>query len=90
MLRQITSGVLLSLCVLVTICSCHGGKRNTKQERTIVEINSDTISIGKEFTIYKMPYAYDHSIIYNTKNKKWHLYGIEAGNKSFIHLSKKT
>jgi len=48
---------------------------------------SDSITLGEMITIYQMPYAYDHSIIYNDVDQQWHLYGIEADNRSFVHLS---
>lgn len=47
----------------------------------------DSMHVGEQITLYKLPYAYDHSIIYMPEQKKWHLYGIEAGNKTFIHLT---
>ncbi len=45
------------------------------------------MEVGPMFTMYKLGYAYDHSIIYSDEDEKWHLYGIEGGNKSFIHLT---
>ncbi|MCG8306240.1 MAG: hypothetical protein MI975_02535, partial [Cytophagales bacterium] len=66
------------------VVSCTGG--STKPPETSAT-TIDTMEIGEQITIYKMPYAYDHSIIHNPKQEKWHLYGIEAGNKTFIHLT---
>ena len=77
---------------LVTFLMCFGCKqsedRNTdkKSQRDHVEIN-DSITIGDLFTIYKLPYAYDHTIIYNPDDEQWHLYGIIADNREFIHLT---
>jgi len=64
--------------------SCVGKVQN---QSVVVTSENDSITIGEEITIYKMPYAYDHAIIYHAEQRKWHLYGIEAGNKSFIHLT---
>ncbi len=72
------------LVITWVIVSCTGDA--PKSENSSKEIK-DTIVVGEQITIYKMPYAYDHSIIYNPKQKKWHLFGIEAGNKTFIHLT---
>jgi beta-xylosidase len=46
-----------------------------------------SIKIGEIITLYKIPYLNDHSIIYNITEKKWHLYGIESPQTSFIHLT---
>ena len=53
----------------------------------VEKTSKDLIEIGPEITLYKLPFAYDHSIIYNKKDRKWHLYGIEGKQKSFIHLT---
>ena len=45
------------------------------------------IEVGKEIILYKLKFAYDHSIIYNKNDKKWHLFGIWKDCKSFIHLT---
>ncbi|WP_076547712.1 family 43 glycosylhydrolase [Maribacter ulvicola] len=67
-------------------------KHEKKENLLIKDANKaltvlDSISIGKEFTLYKLPYAYDHTIIFNSRSNKWHLYGIIADNKEFIHLT---
>lgn len=77
-------------CLLVLLLSHMACINTNKKQQTQVKsehASKDSISIGEQFTIYKMPYAYDHAIIFNEDDKKWHLYGIEAGNKSFIHLT---
>ncbi len=76
--------VLCFLLLAATmLASCINEKKGSGEEAVV----SDSISIGDMFTFYELPYAYDHSIIYNKKDRKWHLYGIEAGNKTFIHLT---
>ncbi|MEC3908256.1 family 43 glycosylhydrolase [Tamlana sp. 2201CG12-4] len=81
---------VVSLIMMLIQCKTKGEEKTN--ENISVEDNArskipDSISIGEMFTIYKLPYAYDHTIIYSSVDKKWHLYGIEAGNKSFIHLT---
>lgn len=51
------------------------------------EEDEESIHIGDTITIYKTPYLNDHSIIYNSVEKKWHLYGIASNQTSFIHLT---
>lgn len=77
--------IIIFFSVLFLVKSSCETKKQQQQKTTAAKNNS--IMIGEQNTIYKMPYAYDHSIIYNDVDKKWHLYGIEAGNKSFIHLT---
>lgn len=76
--------IVLSQCKTVTI----NGEVNDEE---FVETKSkqiiDSIVLGDMFTIYELPYAYDHTIIYNSKDAKWHLYGIVADNRQFIHLT---
>ncbi|WP_217447623.1 family 43 glycosylhydrolase [Maribellus comscasis] len=45
-----------------------------------------SIQLGEIFTSYEIPYLNDHTIIYNAKDKKWHLYGIISPQTNFIHL----
>jgi len=80
--KTFSSFMVCFLAILVSLSSCSGEKR----DRNSGDISNIAITIGDMVTIYELPYAYDHSIIYNRMDKKWHLYGIEAGNKSFIHL----
>lgn len=49
--------------------------------------NIELIELGETITLYKTPYLNDHSIIFNPKEKKWHLYGIVSPHTSFIHLT---
>lgn len=74
--------VCLTLLLLLTVAQADQRQRHSEHGT-----RTDTIVLGELFTIYKLPYAYDHSVIYNPADKKWHLYGIEAGNKTFIHLT---
>ncbi len=76
--------IMFFFVIFLLQTSCVGKRQN---QSVVVTSENDSISIGEELTIYKMPYAYDHSIIYNVEQRKWHLYGIEAGNKTFIHLT---
>ncbi len=55
------------------------------KDRYSSEVGS--IQLGKFFTSYKIPYLNDHSIIYNSSDKKWHLFGIVRHHTSFIHLT---
>jgi beta-fructofuranosidase len=34
-----------------------------------------------------MAFAYDHTIVFNPDDRKWHLYGIYGDQKGFIHLT---
>lgn len=79
-------GIWVVLCAIMIASveiSCSGTNNKVNENKNV----TDSISIGEQIILYKMPYAYDHSIIYNRDDKKWHLYGIEAGNKTFIHLT---
>ena len=62
--------------VLFTLNSC-----------SVKETNNESIEIGEIITLYKIPYLNDHTIIYNSKEHRWHLYGIESPHTSFIHLT---
>ncbi len=76
--------------IILTVIACGNSCKvvnKNKSETTREYKRADNIEIGEQFTIYEMPYAYDHSIIYNANDKKWHLYGIELGNSTFIHLT---
>lgn len=63
------------------------GKSENNKQFSTNRAGQDSIIIGEQIVIYEMPYAYDHTIIYNENDRKWHLFGIEAGNKTFIHLT---
>ncbi|MEX0316246.1 MAG: family 43 glycosylhydrolase [Allomuricauda sp.] len=78
------SGVMI---VGMLFIQCKTTKHSNRAEVMAQNGTQDSITIGKPFVIYKLPYAYDHSIIYNPDDKKWHLYGIIADNREFIHLS---
>ena len=62
--------------ILLTMDSCSSKATQDK-----------SIELGEIITLYKIPYLNDHSIIYNIKEKKWHLYGIVSPHTSFIHLT---
>jgi len=49
--------------------------------------NLDILEVGNRISSFPGIYINDHSIIYNPKEKKWHMYGIINGEKSFIHLT---
>lgn len=78
---------LIFSAILMVCSSFSQSIAQTTKDMPKAHFVMDSITIGKEITIYKMPYAYDHTIIYNNSDKKWHLFGIEAGNKTFIHLT---
>ena len=84
MIIQKISFVYLSITVAILISVSCTHVIKTDQTTITPKTSANSISIGEQFTIYKMPYAYDHSIIYNSNDKKWHLYGIEAGNKTLF------
>jgi hypothetical protein len=66
-----------SLCiVLFTMNSCSSKASQSK-----------SIEIGEIITLYKTPYLNDHTMIYNPNEQKWHLYGIDDPQTSFIHLT---
>ncbi|MCL3779054.1 hypothetical protein EMN47_01525 [Prolixibacteraceae bacterium JC049] len=73
------------LLILATMVGCKTANENTEKEVTYKPATN--ITLGEEFTIYKLPFAYDHSIIYNKTDKKWHLYGIQQPQTKFIHLT---
>ena len=82
------------IVLIVQLIQCkNSSEKETKKQGVTVskeEISNhqirDSISLGEMFTMYKLPYAYDHTIIYNPNDKQWHLFGIIADNKEFIHL----
>ncbi len=49
--------------------------------------NQDILEVGNRISSYPGIYINDHSVIYNPTEKKWHMYGIVNGEKSFIHLT---
>jgi len=76
---RITFGTFcgLSLCIVLftmNFCSLKASK-------------SKSIEVGEIITLYKTPYLNDHTIIYNPIEQKWHLYGIDDPQTSFIHLT---
>jgi beta-xylosidase len=78
--------------LIILFVTCRNSKKVVLgNEIDIVEnINNqktDSITIGELFTFYKLPFAYDHSIIHNINDKKWHLYGIQKRMVTFIHLT---
>lgn len=73
--------------ILIAISSSLGISCTEKKTEEAKETATKSITIGELFTIYELPFAYDHSIIYNTKEKKWHLYGIQKPQSTFIHLT---
>jgi len=84
------SSILKATLLIVTLTFLSQCKVTTQKKQTYSvekKLTKDSIYIGEIFTFYKLPYAYDHTIIYNSTDKKWHLYGIFADNKKFIHLT---
>ena len=47
----------------------------------------DILEVGDKISSFSGIYVNDHSVIYNPAEKKWHMYGIIKGEKSFIHLT---
>lgn len=61
---------------------------NSSEDSTSSEtVNSELIEVGETTVLYKIPYLNDHTIIYNPKENKWHLYGIIRPHTRFIHLT---
>jgi beta-fructofuranosidase len=74
---DIYSVIVISLIILIgTNCSS-----------TLNQNEDISIEIGEIFTLYKIPYLNDHTIIYNPKDSKWHLFGIVNPQTCFIHLT---
>lgn len=47
----------------------------------------ERIAVGKPFVAYEIPYVDDHSVIFSPSDRKWHMFGIVSGHKSFIQLT---
>ncbi len=47
----------------------------------------DLLKVGNRISSFTGEYINDHSVIYNPTERKWHMYGIVNGEKSFIHLT---
>ena len=83
--------LLLLLSLMTFGCSCN--KEASKEKKTVPMVKiqesckSKEMKVGPMFTSYEMDYAYDHSIIYNPEQKKWHMYGIPSDHSYFIHLT---
>ncbi|UDQ98530.1 family 43 glycosylhydrolase [Lentisphaerota bacterium WC36G] len=77
----------LKLIFLTTVTATFFLGCTTVVEREFPPTKLANIKVGKEFIIYKLNFAYDHAIIYNKNDKKWHLYGIWKDCRSFVHLT---
>lgn len=73
--------------IFLLFMGCRPLIKTQKSINSIGEMSSDSIKVGELFTLYELPFAYDHSIIYNKSDKKWHLYGIQNPSVNFIHLT---
>jgi hypothetical protein len=71
------SALIISL-ILLTGSKC---SNTSKQNEEI------SIEIGEIITLFEIPYLNDHTIIYNPKDSKWHLFGIIKPQTCFIHLT---
>jgi beta-xylosidase len=49
--------------------------------------NLDLLEVGTGIPAFSGIYINDHSVIYNSIQRKWHMFGIVKGEKSFIHLT---
>ncbi len=81
---------MLRVTLLVVFVWAVTGCQQQKKTLSSVGQRSDTsksIEVGELFTLYELPFAYDHTIIFNPKDKKWHLYGIMSPSVKFIHLT---
>ena len=47
----------------------------------------DLLEVGERISSFPGEYINDHSVIYNHIERKWHMFGIVTGDKSFIHLT---
>jgi len=89
MIRKNKLCTLFALLILFLSCKTlktEAISRNEKDDK-LAQMQKDHIKIGAIYTAYKMPYFNDHSIIYNSKDKKWHMYGIsKSPSIELIHL----
>ncbi|GAB3655161.1 hypothetical protein GCM10028791_26240 [Echinicola sediminis] len=74
---------ILSISILL-IASC---QQKTHEQSVDTESFYGKLELGELSTIYQLPYAYDHTVIYHQDEGKWHLYGIINDNREFIHLT---
>ena len=70
---------VIPLIILILI-GARNADHSTKEEQS-------SIKIGEIITLYEIPYLNDHSIVYNPKDNKWHLFGIISPQTRFIHLT---
>ena len=76
MKRKVVRLILFASCISWIGCS----KVNSQNEANNLEVEEPiNIEVGEMWDMYKLPFAFDHSIIYSEEDKKWHLYGIEGG-----------
>ena len=80
LMKSMSVVVILMLTALMYNCNMDTKKHDFKNDAYNLEV-------GDLKTIFKMPFAYDHSIIWCETNKKWHLYGIIDPTHVFIHLT---
>jgi beta-fructofuranosidase len=45
------------------------------------------LRLGDHVLLYPSDYINDHAVIYDPVDKRWHMYGIQQGQKTFIHLA---
>ncbi len=87
---HVIMGLVIMILLVILSISCKqqiSQKEVTGNHLAVENQFPDSITVGEAFVIYKLPFAYDHSVIYNPTEKKWHLYGIQKPMVTFIHLT---
>lgn len=78
---------LVFAMLIATSINCSSNKTNGTKKSSADMQEKDSIEVGAPFVAYEIPYANDHSVIYNPSQKKWHMYGILSSERAFIHLT---
>lgn len=77
--------IIIISFILFSAVSCVGNHEEIHENES-QQVIGQKIQIGEYKRIYNAPYINDHSVIYDEKLGKWHMFGI-YGKQGFIHLT---
>ncbi len=65
----------------------HAQDEEPPTEAQAKAIASNILELDDFKLLYPSDYIYDHAVIYNPDDHKWHMYGIQMPHTSYIHLT---
>lgn len=87
--KRIISVLIVSILAVVSLFAACTGSLH-EDNRDLQPEASRTLEVGAYKLLYPSEYINDHCVIYDADNGKWHMYGIQKGHRSFIHLTAKS